>query len=293
MIHLKKHDYLERASYCWSEDSIRHIATPSNTAKKTYFYIQEIGYFQTKAPYFTERQNLDSFLVIYTVSGHGKLFYGDTEYDVKKGQCFYLHCQEYHHYWTPDHTDWEFVWIHFNGPNALGYYQQFVQNGFKILNTTNGNIEHWIRSALECNLKKNVMTEILTSNMIHNLLTELLIQNCTNDTGSIQIPAYIKSIAKKIDCCFREPLCLDDFACEFHRSKYYICKEFKKYMGVSLNEYIITSRISYAKELLRYSDLPVSEIAYETGMNNVTHFINLFKARENVTPLVYRTKWKD
>lgn len=64
-------------------------------------------------------------------------------------------------------------------------------------------------------------------------------------------------------------------------------------MGLTVNEYIITARISYAKELLKYSELSVNEITYEIGMNNVTHFINLFKARENLTPLSYRKAWRE
>ncbi|WP_366250085.1 helix-turn-helix domain-containing protein [Thomasclavelia ramosa] len=61
---------------------------------------------------------------------------------------------------------------------------------------------------------------------------------------------------------------------------------------MTINEYIILSRISYAKGLLKNTDLTVQEITFEVGMNNVSHFINLFKARENLTPLAYRKNWK-
>lgn len=64
-------------------------------------------------------------------------------------------------------------------------------------------------------------------------------------------------------------------------------------MGIPVNEYLINTRISYAKELLKYTDMSVEEITYETGMNNVTHFINLFKKREAITPLKYRKAWRD
>lgn len=62
-------------------------------------------------------------------------------------------------------------------------------------------------------------------------------------------------------------------------------------MGVTVNEYVVLTRIAHAKELLKYSDLSVNEITFEVGMNNVTHFINLFKAREQMTPLAYRKIW--
>lgn len=34
------------------------------------------------------------------------------------------------------------------------------------------------------------------------------------------------------------------------------------------------------------------EIAYDSGFNNVSHFINLFQNREDLTPLEYRKEWK-
>lgn len=73
---MKKHaELLERGAHVWSDDSIRMILTPSRTAKSLYLYTQEVGYFKTEYPYYSERQNLNSFLIIYTVSGQGSLDY--------------------------------------------------------------------------------------------------------------------------------------------------------------------------------------------------------------------------
>lgn len=59
----KQIQLLERGIHTWSADSVRLILTPSATAKNLYFYTQETGYFKTSYPYFSERQNLDSFLI--------------------------------------------------------------------------------------------------------------------------------------------------------------------------------------------------------------------------------------
>jgi AraC-like DNA-binding protein len=37
--------------------------------------------------------------------------------------------------------------------------------------------------------------------------------------------------------------------------------------------------------------LPISQISEIIGIENVTHFINLFKNRENCTPLKYKKLW--
>ena len=285
---------LERGSHTWSEDSIRMILTPSSTARSTYFYTQEVGYFKTFHPYFSERENLDSFLIVYTVSGKGYLEYEGQTYPITKGQCFYINCEQHHLYRTGREEDWEILWIHFNGNSALGYYKEFTRNGFQILSVRDEFfMERTLWRIIALNQKKDLTTELVTSNLINGMLTELLLQTATNNADTFLIPDYIRQIVREIDKNFKSGLPLSYFEEFTHRSRYYILKEFKKYIGVTIHEYIITARISYAKELLKYSDLPVSEIAFESGMNNVTHFINLFKAREGTTPLAYRKAWRD
>ena len=75
MRHSPSNKYIENLNFSWSEDSIRFINTATPTARQVFFYVQEVGDFLTFSPYFTERANLNSFLIIYTLSGKGKLDY--------------------------------------------------------------------------------------------------------------------------------------------------------------------------------------------------------------------------
>lgn len=94
---MEKHpELLERGEHTWSDDSIRMILTPGRTAKSLYFYTQEVGYFKTEYPYYSERENLDSFLIVYTISGEGCLEYEGHRHIVSKGDCFLIHCEKHH-----------------------------------------------------------------------------------------------------------------------------------------------------------------------------------------------------
>ena len=124
------------------------------------------------------------------------------------------------------------------------------------------------------------------------LLTQLLIANSTENLSPGAMPEYLKGILKKLENHFNEPLSLDLLSGEFGVSKYYLSREFKRYMGIPLNEYLIVLRINHAKELLRYSpDMTVEQIAFACGFRHVSHFINLFKRHEKSTPLQYRKSW--
>lgn len=204
-----------------------------------------------------------------------------------------INCEQHHLYETRKDDDWEFLWVHFNGSSSLGYYNEFVRNGFRIITCQNQSfMEQTIRRIITLHQQRDLTTELITSNLINSLLTELLLQTSTNNVDTFLIPDYIREIAREIDKNFKEELTLAHFEAQVHRSRYHILKEFKKYMGITIHEYLISTRLSYAKELLKYTDYPVQEITFETGMNNVTHFINLFKDREGMTPLVYRKAWR-
>ena len=286
--------YLEHASLTWTDDSVRLINTPTQLAKSSFFYMQEAGYFKTMPPYFTERKNLNSFLILYTLSGNGHLQYESGEYTLSAGQCFFIHCKKHHRYYALEGPQWEFLWLHFYGSSSLGYYQEFERNGFYIPDIPDkAAFESYLRQIIAINQDKTAASELVTSQLILSLLTKLLILNFTGRTSSFDIPPYVQGCSKYIDTHFQEDPSLEQLASLQHISKYYLSREFKRYMGITIQDYLVNTRITYAKELLKYTHMPVGEIAFACGMHNVSHFINLFKARESMTPLSYRRHWKD
>lgn len=287
--------YQENASFNWSDDSIRLINTPSQNAKSIYYYVQEAGYFKTTPPYFTEREGLPSFLILYTISGSGILHYEEEDYTLSAGQCFFINCMNHHEYHTTDlENSWEFLWVHFYGSNSLGYYEEFVKSGFRIASIQDTFLfDSTIRRIISIHQKKQFDCEILTSKLLTDLLTELLILRSTQSIELLQTPDYIRQTVKFIDIHFQEDLTLSVLSSQVNISKYHLSREFSKYAGTTINEYVITKRIGHAKELLKYTTISISEIASECGIHNVSHFINLFKAREGTTPLTYRQTWSE
>lgn len=285
--------YMEKASYDWSEDSVRIINTPSANVKMTFFYVQEIGHFKTKPPYFTERVGLSSYLIIFTLNGKGVLNYEGEEHVLTKGDCFFIDCMNYHKYRTYDDSGWEFLWVHFNGSSSAGYYEEYVRNGFKIVNIDEkGDFEKHFRELLEINKERMAFHEVRSSAEIVAILTSLLLLDQMSQYRRNHVPDFIEGAIRYIDRHFTEEISLEDLAKRQHVSKYHLSREFKRYYGITMREYMINSRITYAKELLKHTNHNVNEIAYSCGMENVSHFINLFKEREEMTPLAYRKKWK-
>jgi AraC-like DNA-binding protein len=60
--------------------------------------------------------------------------------------------------------------------------------------------------------------------------------------------------------------------------------------GQTFREMVIEARLKTAKELLRFSSLPVLEVALSSGFNEISHFNRLFRRRTGSTPSQYRRK---
>jgi AraC-like DNA-binding protein len=65
-------------------------------------------------------------------------------------------------------------------------------------------------------------------------------------------------------------------------------REFKKEFDDSPTSYINGRRIEKSMELLEITDLPVGEIAFETGFQDALYFTRLFKKKVGFSPSAYR-----
>lgn len=74
----------------------------------------------------------------------------------------------------------------------------------------------------------------------------------------------------------------------FGRSKSYVSHMFHRKSGKTLRVYCNDLKLSEAKNMLRYSGLPITEIAYDAGFNDVSYFIHIFKEKFGMTPLQFR-----
>ena len=284
--------YLERADYTWSEDSVRLINTSSLLSRKNYFYVQETGYFKTEPPYFTERANLDSFLIFYTLSGYGTIRYGNDSFRLGKKTALLINCMEHHYYECPRGGKWEFLWLHFNGPSALWYYNEYSRNGLHPVDfNASDSIEEDMRDVLELTEKKSSYYELLSSNRITNILTKLIVAASKDTERGETAPPYVEAVLKIIENRFAEELSLNCLAKEAGISMYHLSREFKRYVGIPYSEYILLKRVNRAKELLRYTDSSVEVIGCQCGFRYTSHFTSVFKKFEGCTPLKYRHSW--
>lgn len=284
--------YWENAHHSWTSDSKRVIHTPTSKTKELFFYLQEVGYFKALKPYYTEREHLPSYLIKFTLSGEGLLHYDGKEYSLKRGDVFFINCENYQHYQTISEEPWEMNWLHFYGGTADALYQEFSKDGQPVFHTSlaaeDNPIYHLLQQILKEQEQMAARTDFKNSLLIHELINELILQKFDLDFSLEDIPHYVLEMKAYLDQHFKRSLSLDELEKKFLLNKYQLNKNFSKYIGVPPIEYLIAKRISYAKDLLRYTDLTIQQISLAIGIDNFAYFSRLFKNKTGMSATFYR-----
>lgn len=89
---------------------------------------------------------------------------------------------------------------------------------------------------------------------------------------------------------FHGGVTMEETAAHLGLSKAYFSDLFLRQTGQSFKAYLDSIRFSYAKNLLAFSDLPVSEILTQAGFADYANFARRFKAVCGMTPTAYRAQ---
>lgn len=87
-----------------------------------------------------------------------------------------------------------------------------------------------------------------------------------------------------------EEISLGDVARHAAISPFYLCKKFKEGTGLHFTDYLSRVRVEKAKELLRNPNHRISEVAYQTGFQSLSHFNRCFKRIAGESPTACREK---
>ena len=87
----------------------------------------------------------------------------------------------------------------------------------------------------------------------------------------------IKNICTYMDEHYSEPISVDSVADVFGRTPNYVSSKFKKEVGKSFTDYLIDLRVGKALNMLKYTDLPISEVAKKTGFSSYAYFSRTFR----------------
>lgn len=127
---------------------------------------------------------------------------------------------------------------------------------------------------------------------INLILIELLLQlnryeYSESTINHVALPIMIVDLIAYIDRHLTGNLSLKKMSQALHLSESHLSRSFKKFMGLTLQDYITNKRIDKAVELLK-DGASVQDAAYASGYENYAHFIRSFKKNMGLSPGKFR-----
>lgn len=104
----------------------------------------------------------------------------------------------------------------------------------------------------------------------------------------IDLNPAVRSALAYVNAHYAEKISLDQVIERVFMNRSYFCQVFKKEVGMTFGDYVEHTRIENAKHLLATTDLPILNVAEQTGFNNQAYFTKVFKKATDISPLRYR-----
>ena len=102
----------------------------------------------------------------------------------------------------------------------------------------------------------------------------------------------INRILQYINSHYTENITLSTISDHFYHSKYHICIQFKKYVGITITEYINIRRIRLVNDQIR-SGYSIHEACYLAGFHNYSNFYRIYAKHMGITPQQFKSNQKN
>ncbi|MEW5815541.1 MAG: response regulator [Spirochaetota bacterium] len=157
---------------------------------------------------------------------------------------------------------------------TVAYFQSVI--GVKTSEQANAEINTSLGNRSLADLRSDLLT--MASDTMEQLST----------SEALKYGQLINSIISYINIHYMEDLKESKLCKEFLVHASYFCKLFKEKTGITFKQYLTHIRIAKAKELLRFEQYKVYEIASLVGFENPKYFSRIFRAETGVTPWEYK-----
>ncbi|NLW02887.1 MAG: helix-turn-helix transcriptional regulator [Clostridiaceae bacterium] len=114
-------------------------------------------------------------------------------------------------------------------------------------------------------------------------------EGCKKDGSAYRV--MIKNVMDYVEQNISKRIMLKDLAAVAGMSPNYFHRVFSKAMGITPNEFVISRKISRARELLATTSKSISDISVICGFDNMAYFSYVFKRYSGITPSSFRTAY--
>jgi AraC family transcriptional regulator len=273
--------------------SERFFGTPSETARRNFFYITRAGHYYYDQRYDfrytseTARQKShQNYFLNYVRKGAVYLQTENTVFRVRQGQIGLVNCRRPHRFYTKGNA--ESLWIHFDGTDADRMVRRILaeSGGQQSFSPENPLTAEKLMTGLISGMQEEFYSEAEQSVSVYSLLCTL-VPGTRKEAGYLRNGVFLQA-REYILAHLSESVSVKNMADATNLSESQFSRIFRSKVGFAPHEYVMTLRLNKAKELLTSTELPLREIAEQVGYSSDITFITAFRGKTGMSPTEFR-----
>lgn len=261
------------------------------------------GKFQSPTPEWMHltRRLIDFELMLVT---EGTLYIASNEkkYTVKKGE--YILMKPTDLQYGHQASDCSFYWLHFtyndncNDPLIMKGYDENIRSDFNhLLIPEKGPLSLAERIII---LMKQLQDSARRygDTSLNQYLTSAILSELSNQSQLFRRHGDMRNqhqlyndICDYITLHISENIKVSELASYFGYNKKYLPSFFRKHAGITVKQYILQTKMDFAKAELCDTNHSISQVAYNIGFNDVHNFSIAFKKITGLSPSNYRNSY--
>lgn len=240
--------------------------------------------------------------ITFTLKGKRRLHHGEKKWTLTQKNGFLVKRGAFFQEITDDYSDWKVLVLYLKDDYLKKVFEEFRPhlklNTLPTVDTEmiqefalNDQIKNSYKSLLPYFSKPQLLLDSIFEAKFKELLFNILIH-----PKNKQILAYINQIVDNytipiwevMESNYYFDLKISEFAEIANRSVSTFRRDFIKHYNTSPGKWLTIKRLQKASILLKTSNKSISEITFNCGFKNVSHFSRIFKDHYNFSPTEYR-----
>jgi AraC family transcriptional regulator of arabinose operon len=222
----------------------------------------------------------------FVLSGQGFVRVGTQSYTACQGDLFILPAGCYHEVTSDIHHDeqWSYIWLNISGNWILKMLEAYHLLPHVV--TKDSGLAYLFKEAIEAAKQKSV--EDMQTELQIILMRMIVGLSETLRKRGNALTSIVQAIKQFLDNSILHPFDSRVLSSHICLSMKQMNRLFKREVGTTIYNYVISKKIESAKLMLLDTRLTISDIGYKLGYDDPHYFSNLFQGKTGVRPSDFR-----
>ena len=181
--------------------------------------------------------------------------------------------------------------------NQLFYIKEMFDKSQQGISFPSSTIKLVRKSIIKLAHKKGFLSVLELMSILHLLSTSKNIQVLSSAAFSNINKSYnsrrVEKVIEYLNRHYEKKITLSTVANLANMTEVSFSRFFKQHTGNSFIDNLLKIRLAHASRLLIETNLPISQIAYSCGFNNISNFNRIFKKKKECMPKEFRENYSN